>query len=141
MNIFLPRFKERDNLSVALVDVVVQKEKSGEILMVGTTDMAGYLETLATGFAVFWSKTRKQRWKKGETSGDTIRVIDVLIDCDGDAIIYKAVENTGPVCHTKAKSCFFRKATRPDTTTEEVPKPRTSEQLEIIDAPVHSSLT
>lgn len=140
MNILLPKFKERDNLSVALVDVVVQKEQSGEILMVGTTDMAGYLETLATGFAVFWSKTRKERWKKGEGSGDTIRITDVLIDCDGDAVIYKATENTGPVCHTKAKSCFFRRATCPDKTTEEVPKPRTDEQLEIIDAQVHFSL-
>ena len=140
MNILLPKFKERDNLSIALVDVVVQREQTGEILMVGTTDMAGYLETLATGFAVFWSKSRKERWKKGETSGDTIQVTDILIDCDGDAVIYKATVNTGPVCHTKAKSCFFRRATDPDKTTEEVPKPRTSEQLETIDAPVHSSL-
>lgn len=102
--VLLPNFEKRGGVCVA----IAQDATTGQILMQGYADRAAYLETLATGEAVYFSTSRKKRWKKGETSGSVQIVRDVLIDCDGDAIIY-VVEQRGPgACHTNAKSCFYR---------------------------------
>lgn len=76
--------------------------------MLAYTDKAGFEETLATGYAVFFSRSRKCRWKKGEQSGNVLPVIQISIDCDGDTIVYKVSAGFKPVCHTGKKSCFFR---------------------------------
>lgn len=76
--------------------------------MLAYTNKAGVLETLATGYAVFYSRSRKCRWKKGEQSGNTLPVTEIRIDCDGDALIYKVSAGFKPVCHTGKRSCFFR---------------------------------
>ncbi|MEZ5405715.1 MAG: phosphoribosyl-AMP cyclohydrolase [Verrucomicrobiia bacterium] len=76
--------------------------------MQGYVDEAGYRETLKTGEAVYYSTSRKKRWKKGETSGDVQIVHDILIDCDGDSIIYIVEQKGAGACHTQARSCFYR---------------------------------
>ncbi len=102
---YMPNFEKRGGLVV----VVVQDAATKAILMVAYTDEAGFLETLLTGEAVFYSTSRKERWKKGETSGDVQIVQDVLIDCDGDAVIYLVDQTGRGACHTGARSCFYRR--------------------------------
>jgi phosphoribosyl-AMP cyclohydrolase len=132
MKVLRPNFEKRGGL----VTVVVQRN-TGQVLMVAYTDEAGYLETLATGEAVYYSTSRKERWKKGETSGNTQKVVAIMVDCDGDALVY-VVEQTGGACHTGAESCFFRGFIEslqffPARIGEE-------ERLSTIDVPVHESL-
>ena len=64
--------------------------------------------TQSTGFAHFWSRSRQSLWKKGETSGHVLEVIDILVDCDQDALVLRC-RPAGPACHTGARSCFYRK--------------------------------
>ena len=99
-----PNFEKRDGLVV----VVAQDCSTNEVLMVAYTDEAGFRETLATGKAVYFSTSRNKRWMKGEESGDVQFVKSVLIDCDGDALVYRVVQFGEGACHTKARSCFFR---------------------------------
>ena len=66
-------------------------------------------KTLTTGYAHYWSRSRGKLWKKGETSGHVQRVVELRLDCDGDAILL-LVEQTGPACHTNRRSCFYRRA-------------------------------
>ncbi|MDD4319759.1 MAG: phosphoribosyl-AMP cyclohydrolase [Candidatus Peribacteraceae bacterium] len=106
MNVYWPNFHKRGGL----ITVVVQDATSKEVLMVASTDEAGLLETLRTGEAVYFSTSRNQRWKKGETSGDIQTVSDVLIDCDGDAVVYLVEQRGDGACHTKARSDFFRRS-------------------------------
>jgi phosphoribosyl-AMP cyclohydrolase len=129
-----PNFEKRGGL----VTVVTQESGSGTILMVAYTNEAGYLETLKTGNAVYWSTSRNERWCKGETSGNYQKVLDILVDCDGDALIY-VVEQCGEgACHTKARSCFFRDVTG----AEQFPAPGASEKdaLPSIEAEVNPSI-
>lgn len=91
-----------------LVAVVAQDAETGEIRMVAYADPKAVQETLRTGFAHFFSRTRNRLWKKGESSGNSLRVRSVWIDCDGDTLIYM-VEPQGPSCHTGAETCFFRR--------------------------------
>jgi len=102
-SVFRPDFKKGDGL----VTVVVQDKDTKQVLMVAYTDEDGFGETLQTGEGVFWSRSRMGRWKKGETSGHTLKVYEVHIDCDNDALLYLVTPN-GPTCHTTAKSCFYR---------------------------------
>ncbi len=107
MNIKQIDFAKRDGL----VPVVVQKSnyrKSGKILMLAYANEEAVRLTLQTGFAHFFSTSRKKIWKKGETSGNVLLVREVLIDCDEDALVYR-VKNTGPVCHTGNQNCFYRR--------------------------------
>ena len=64
--------------------------------------------TIASGIAHFWSRSRQRLWKKGETSGNVLKVAELLVDCDQDAIVIRA-EPAGPACHTGARSCFYRR--------------------------------
>lgn len=90
-----------------LVTVVAQDAATGEVLMVAHMTREALERTLATGQAWYWSRSRQQLWRKGETSGHTQKVVEVRGDCDGDAILVR-VEPTGPACHTGHRSCFFR---------------------------------
>lgn len=89
-----------------LVAVIVQNVDSGEIAMQAFADRAALSETLQTGLATFYSRSRSGRWCKGETSGNFIRVLSVHPDCDRDSIIYLS-EPMGPSCHTGARNCWF----------------------------------
>ncbi len=89
-----------------LVPAIVQDDDSGDVLMMAWMTAESLRLTLAEGRTVFWSRSRNELWRKGETSGHTQAVRSIQFDCDGDAILVK-VEQTGPACHTGATSCFF----------------------------------
>ena len=94
-----------------LIPAVVQDYKSGEVLMVGFMNAEAWEKTRATGLVTFFSRTRNTLWTKGETSGNTLAVRDVLIDCDEDTVLIKAERRgDGNVCHTGERTCFFRRA-------------------------------
>ena len=90
-----------------LVSVVAQDAETGEVRMVAYADRTAIERTLKTSQAHFFSRTRQKLWKKGESSGNTMTVREVWIDCDGDTLIY-LVDPKGPSCHTGANTCFFR---------------------------------
>ena len=88
-----------------LLTVVVQDVASGAVLMVAWANREALLATAGTGFAHFFSRSRKQLWKKGETSGNTLRVRSATLDCDRDSLLLR-VFPVGPTCHTGQRSCF-----------------------------------
>lgn len=90
-----------------LVPVVVLDEATGAVQMVAWADEAAVRETIETGVATFFSRSRGARWVKGETSGNTIAVREVRVDCDGDTLLYVG-RASGPSCHTGAGTCFSR---------------------------------
>lgn len=91
-----------------LVPVVAQDARSGTVRMVAWANREALTSTLATGAAHFWSRSRQALWRKGESSGHTLGVREIRIDCDGDVVLY-LVDAEGPSCHTGATSCFFRR--------------------------------
>ena len=90
-----------------LVPVVVQDEKSGNVLMVAYANREALERTISTGYAHYYSRSRQKIWKKGETSGNVQKVKRILLDCDSDTLLY-VVEQKGVACHTGEYSCFFR---------------------------------
>lgn len=90
-----------------LVPAIIQDCHDGQVLMMAYMNRESLLETIKSGRTVFWSRSRKCIWRKGETSGNIQKVKDLLYDCDMDALLFK-VEQTGPACHTGNKSCFYR---------------------------------
>jgi phosphoribosyl-ATP pyrophosphohydrolase/phosphoribosyl-AMP cyclohydrolase len=88
-----------------LIPVVVQEVGSGAVLMLAFADRQAVEKTLATGEAHFWSRSRKVLWKKGETSGNVLSVVEMAVDCDGDALLLRALP-AGPTCHRGTRSCF-----------------------------------
>ena len=93
--------------SAGLLAAIVQHAESGEVLMVGFMDAEALAKTRETGLAHFHSRSRGRLWMKGETSGHVLRVRQILVDCDQDALLLKALPE-GPACHTGARSCFYR---------------------------------
>jgi phosphoribosyl-AMP cyclohydrolase len=91
-----------------LVPVIAQAAGGNDILMVAWANRQALETTEKTGFATWWSRSRNALWTKGETSGNRMRVLRILLDCDGDTMIY-LVEPSGPACHTGRETCFFRK--------------------------------
>lgn len=91
-----------------LVPVIAKERTSGKVLMLAYANQQAVESTLNTGLAHYWSRSRSKLWKKGEESGHVQRVHEVLVDCDGDTLIY-LVDQTGPACHTGGETCFFRK--------------------------------
>lgn len=90
-----------------LVPVVVQQEGTGEVLMVAWANHEALDLTLKTRTSWFWSRSRKELWNKGATSGNMQQVRRILVDCDADTLVY-VVDSPGPACHTGHRSCFFR---------------------------------
>jgi len=88
-----------------LVTAVIQDAESRDVLMVGWMDDEALHRTLTTGRGTFWSRSRQTYWVKGETSGNTQAVREVRLDCDGDTLLV-LVDQTGPACHTGARTCF-----------------------------------
>ena len=90
-----------------LIPAVVQDDGSGEVLMVGFMNEEALELTRGSGYATFFSRTRNSLWKKGETSGNRLRVTQMLTDCDDDTVLLKVVrEGDGNVCHLGTRSCF-----------------------------------
>ena len=88
-----------------LIPVVTQDARSGAVLMQAYADRAAVDRTLATREATYYSRSRQQQWVKGQTSGHTQRVLEVVTDCDGDSLLYR-VEQIGPACHRDTDTCF-----------------------------------
>ncbi|QJQ33059.1 phosphoribosyl-AMP cyclohydrolase [Sphingomonas lacunae] len=101
-----------------LLTAVATDRETGTLLMVAHMNQQALEATLATGEAHFWSRSRQTQWKKGESSGHVLRVVDMRIDCDQDAV-WLIVEPAGPTCHTGAVSCFYRRV-RTDSTLERI---------------------
>ena len=91
-----------------LVPAIIQDADTRVVLMLGFMNEESYRRTLETGKACFWSRTRKCYWTKGETSGNFLNVVDILLDCDRDTLLIK-VHPVGPVCHTGADTCWNEK--------------------------------
>jgi phosphoribosyl-ATP pyrophosphohydrolase/phosphoribosyl-AMP cyclohydrolase len=90
-----------------LIPAIVQHARSGEVLMLGYMNAEALRLTEATGEVTFYSRSRRALWRKGETSGNVLRVVELRQDCDGDALLILA-EPAGPTCHTGKPSCFYR---------------------------------
>ncbi|MBX7540735.1 phosphoribosyl-AMP cyclohydrolase [Qipengyuania sphaerica] len=102
-NSFLPKFDAQ-----GLLSAVVQHAETGEILMVAFMDQEALDATIETSVAHFHSRSRAKLWKKGETSGNVLKIENILVDCDQDALVLKCLP-AGPTCHTGAVSCFYRR--------------------------------
>lgn len=106
-----PDFDKRGGL----VPGVVQDAATGEVLMLGWVNQEAWEKTLSGGFATFWSTSRNELWEKGATSGDRLKIVEVRIDCDEDAVLYRVeLQGTG-ACHTRNSAgqtratCFYRR--------------------------------
>ena len=102
-----------------LLPAIAQDVQTREVLMMAWMNQEAYQETIRSGFATYYSRSRKKLWHKGEESGHRQRVIEVRIDCDADCILV-LVEQTGAACHEGYASCFFRKATQDGFLTDKV---------------------
>lgn len=94
-----------------LLPAIVQEYETNEVLMLAYMNEESWSKTIETGKATFWSRSRNTLWVKGETSGHFQRVKEILIDCDGDAIVVKVDQQGGAACHTGYRSCFYRRIT------------------------------
>ncbi len=102
-----------------LVPGIVQHARTGELLMLGFLNPTSYRETLSSGYVTFWSRSRQTLWKKGETSGNRLRIVSVATDCDNDALLFRVeVEGDGLVCHEGTVSCFTKPIALAPTTNE-----------------------
>ena len=99
---FMPKFDDK-----GLLTAVVTDANDGSILMVAFMDAEALEATRASGEAHFHSRSRGRLWKKGESSGNVLKVVEMLVDCDQDAIVLRC-SPAGPTCHTGAVSCFYR---------------------------------
>lgn len=106
MNGLDPRVADRVRWNAdGLVPAVVQARTTGAVLMLGWMDPAALHDTMTTGRATFFSRSRQQRWVKGDTSGNRLWVLGVRLDCDADTVLVE-VDADGPACHTGAATCF-----------------------------------
>lgn len=99
------KFDER-----GLLPAIVQDSATGDVLMLAYMNAESLAKTAETGETWFWSRSRSELWHKGATSGNTQRVVNIRLDCDGDTLLVQ-VEAKGPACHTGERSCFFRELT------------------------------
>lgn len=93
-----------------LIPAIVQDNNTNKVLMLGFMNEEAYETTRETGKVTFFSRTKNRIWMKGETSGNTLQVVSILVDCDSDTLLIKAIP-AGPVCHTGADTCFGEKNT------------------------------
>lgn len=89
-----------------LIPAIAQDHATGEVLMLAWMSAESLAETLRTGRVTYWSRSRRALWRKGDTSGHVQRLVELRLDCDRDTLLL-SVEQTGPACHTGARSCFF----------------------------------
>jgi len=94
-----------------LVPAIAQDAEDGRVLMMAWMNEEAVNQTLESGLAHYYSRSRKKQWQKGESSGHVQQVVDMFLDCDGDTILL-IVNQTGPACHTSRHSCFYRQRSR-----------------------------
>ena len=105
--------------SSGLVPAVVQDAKDGQVLMVAYMNKESLRRTLQRGVTCFWSRSRNEYWVKGETSGNTQKVVRLTVDCDQDCLLV-IVEQKGVACHTGMRSCFYREVAKDEGTLREI---------------------
>ncbi|TDU67256.1 phosphoribosyl-AMP cyclohydrolase [Prosthecobacter fusiformis] len=108
--VFAPKFDEHGLIAAMAVDA-----HTDEALMLAYMNEESLRMTLELGQAVYWSRSRKQLWHKGATSGEFQEVVDIRTDCDQDAIVLRVIQHGGGCCHTKRNNCFYRKLVAPKT--------------------------
>ncbi len=104
--------------AAGLLGAIVQDSQTGEVLMFAFMNEEALAKTQETGLAHFWSRSRGKLWLKGESSGNTLEVVEMLVDCDQDSLVLK-VRPAGPACHTGARSCFYRSVSGQDLTRKD----------------------
>ena len=92
-----------------LIPAVTQDDATGEVLMLAYMNEEAWLETLKTGYATYYSRSRQTLWVKGKTSGNMQKIKEIRVDCDNDTILLKVEQVGGAACHTGHRSCFYRK--------------------------------
>ena len=92
-----------------LIPAIAQDHQTGEVLMMAYINEESWQETLRSGYATYYSRSRQQLWKKGESSGHLQIVHDILVDCDLDTVIFKIEQLGAGACHTGHRSCFYRR--------------------------------
>lgn len=92
-----------------LVPAIAQDWQTGEVLMLAYINEEAWNETLKTGNATYWTRSRKKLWRKGESSGNVQKVKEIYVDCDDDTVIFKVEQIGGAACHEGFRTCFFRK--------------------------------
>ena len=113
-----------------LIPAVIQDAESAEVLMVGFMNEQALAETRRTGYATFFSRSRGKLWTKGETSGNKLAVVDILVDCDDDTVLVKVRRlGDGNVCHTGQRSCFFRSLNEHEGHSAAAPQPKSAAAL------------
>jgi phosphoribosyl-ATP pyrophosphohydrolase/phosphoribosyl-AMP cyclohydrolase len=120
-----------------LVPVIVQDNESSKVLMMAYMNHEALLLTQSTKFAHYFSRTKKRIWQKGETSGHTQAIHDILVDCDNDTILLKVTQKGGIACHTGRQSCFFTSILDENQEVEEIQKDM-SQEYSIIDTLYHT---
>ncbi|MCA1754743.1 MAG: phosphoribosyl-AMP cyclohydrolase [Spirochaeta sp.] len=104
-----------------LVAAIAQDAASGEVLMLGFQDREAWEATLATGLAHYYSRSRGRLWKKGESSGNLQRIVEIRLDCDQDAVLMMIEQQGGIACHTGRRSCFFNRVEGTSLVVDETP--------------------
>lgn len=94
-----------------LIPAIAQDYQTGEVLMLGYMNREAWEQTLKTGIATYWTRSRKRLWVKGESSGNIQKIHEILVDCDRDTVLLKVEQVGGAACHEGYPSCFFRKVT------------------------------
>ena len=92
-----------------MIPAIAQDYKTGDVLMLAYINEESWNETLKSGVATYWSRSRNKLWKKGEESGNTQVIKEILVDCDEDTVIFKVDQIGGAACHEGYRSCFFRR--------------------------------
>jgi len=103
-----------------LVPAIAQDATTGRVLMMAWMNKEAFEQTQATGFAHYYSRSRRKQWKKGESSGHVQKVTEMFLDCDGDTLLLK-IDQTGPACHTNRESCFYQQQQDNEWVTIEEP--------------------
>jgi len=95
--------------SDGLIPAIAQDYKTGEVLMLAYINEESWAETLKSGYATYWTRSRQKLWKKGESSGNLQEVKEILVDCDEDTVVFKVNQIGDAACHVGYRSCFYRK--------------------------------
>jgi phosphoribosyl-AMP cyclohydrolase len=103
--------------SGGLIPAVAQDAETGEVLMLAYINEESWEETLKSGCATYWSRSRNKLWKKGEESGNVQKIKEILVDCDNDAVVFKIEQVGGAACHTGYRSCFYTRVDGPEPET------------------------
>ena len=117
-----------DFAKTGLITAIAVDAETGEVLMVAHMNEEAFTRTLQTGTVHYWSRSRQQLWKKGESSGNTQTVVEMRVDCDMDAVVLR-VRQAGPACHEGFHSCFYRTVAADGTLVENSAREKTPAEM------------